>query len=38
MKATHLIVLAALAIAAPAISYAQVAGSTFCRRHVRRVA
>ena len=29
MKTTHLIVLAALAIAAPAISYAQVAGSTF---------
>ena len=29
MKITHLIVLAALAIAAPAISYAQVAGSTF---------
>jgi sporulation protein YlmC with PRC-barrel domain len=29
MKATHLIVLAALAIAAPTISYAQVAGSTF---------
>jgi PRC-barrel domain len=29
MKIAHLIVLAALAIAAPAISYAQVAGSTF---------
>ena len=29
MKTTHLIVLAALTIAAPAISYAQVAGSTF---------
>ena len=29
MKTTHLIVLAALANAAPAISYAQVAGSTF---------
>jgi sporulation protein YlmC with PRC-barrel domain len=29
MKTTHLIVLAALAIAAPTISYAQVAGSTF---------
>jgi sporulation protein YlmC with PRC-barrel domain len=29
MKTTHLIVVAALAIAAPAISYAQVAGSTF---------
>jgi sporulation protein YlmC with PRC-barrel domain len=29
MKTTHFIVLATLAIAAPAISYAQVAGSTF---------
>jgi sporulation protein YlmC with PRC-barrel domain len=29
MKTSHLIVLAALAIAAPAISHAQVAGSTF---------
>ena len=29
MKIIHLIVLAALAIAAPAVSYAQVAGSTF---------
>jgi sporulation protein YlmC with PRC-barrel domain len=29
MKPTHLIVVAALAIAAPAISHAQVAGSTF---------
>jgi sporulation protein YlmC with PRC-barrel domain len=29
MKTTHLIVLAALVIAAPTISYAQVAGSTF---------
>lgn len=29
MKTTHLIILSALAIAAPAISYAQVAGSTF---------
>ena len=29
MKTTHIIVLAALAIAAPAISHAQVAGSTF---------
>jgi hypothetical protein len=28
MKITHLVTLAALAVAAPAVSYAQVAGST----------